>query len=368
MDELLQAWFAEHGRDLPWRRTRDPYAILVSEVMLQQTQVERVIPRWRAWLERWPDARRARRRLARGRDPRVARARLQPARAEPTPGGAGGRARRLAGRPDRAPGRRAIHRRRDPQPGLRRGRAPGRHERRADPGTHRARVRPGRAAGALRPRRHDLPRTRAALRDLPAGRGVPVARQSLRAAAEAVALRGLVPATPGGAAQARRRGAAAGRARSTHEAVESLVRDGLVERSTAGSSRCLPRPGGASRRWARRRRPVALPVDLDRHERARDDVRRRSSGKRIFVQLSQSATGAPYHHRARRDPRPAPRPTRSWTRSHGSKFAVLAPPRRRTARSGSADSAPSGSGGPARRAPRARARRPPSASRRASSC
>ena len=52
-DELL-AWFREHGRDLPWRRTRDPYAILVSEVMLQQTQVDRVIPRWLAWLDRWP--------------------------------------------------------------------------------------------------------------------------------------------------------------------------------------------------------------------------------------------------------------------------------------------------------------------------
>jgi A/G-specific adenine glycosylase len=50
----LLAWFTEHGRDLPWRRTRDPYAILVSEVMLQQTQVERVIPRYLAWLERWP--------------------------------------------------------------------------------------------------------------------------------------------------------------------------------------------------------------------------------------------------------------------------------------------------------------------------
>jgi A/G-specific adenine glycosylase len=54
VDELLLAWFVEHGRDLPWRRTRDPYAILVSEVMLQQTQVERVIPRWHAWLARWP--------------------------------------------------------------------------------------------------------------------------------------------------------------------------------------------------------------------------------------------------------------------------------------------------------------------------
>ena len=56
MDDLLLEWFRLHGRDLPWRKTRDPYAILVSEVMLQQTQVERVIPRWTAWLERWPSA------------------------------------------------------------------------------------------------------------------------------------------------------------------------------------------------------------------------------------------------------------------------------------------------------------------------
>ena len=55
MEELLAAWFRAHARDLPWRRTRDPYAILVSEVMLQQTQVERVVPRYRRWLERWPD-------------------------------------------------------------------------------------------------------------------------------------------------------------------------------------------------------------------------------------------------------------------------------------------------------------------------
>lgn len=54
MDDVLLAWFREHGRDLPWRRTRDPYAILVSEVMLQQTQVSRVVPRYLAWLERWP--------------------------------------------------------------------------------------------------------------------------------------------------------------------------------------------------------------------------------------------------------------------------------------------------------------------------
>ena len=54
MEKDLLAWFDEHGRDLPWRRTRDPYAILVSEVMLQQTQVARVVPRYLAWLERWP--------------------------------------------------------------------------------------------------------------------------------------------------------------------------------------------------------------------------------------------------------------------------------------------------------------------------
>jgi A/G-specific adenine glycosylase len=54
MVEGLLAWFAVEGRDLPWRRTRDPYAILVSEVMLQQTQAARVVPRYVAWLERWP--------------------------------------------------------------------------------------------------------------------------------------------------------------------------------------------------------------------------------------------------------------------------------------------------------------------------
>ena len=54
MEQALLAWYAEHARDLPWRRTRDPYAILVSEVMLQQTQVERVIPRYLAWRQRWP--------------------------------------------------------------------------------------------------------------------------------------------------------------------------------------------------------------------------------------------------------------------------------------------------------------------------
>lgn len=50
----LGPWFAANGRDLPWRRTRDPWAIVVSELMLQQTQVDRVIPRWHRFLERFP--------------------------------------------------------------------------------------------------------------------------------------------------------------------------------------------------------------------------------------------------------------------------------------------------------------------------
>jgi A/G-specific adenine glycosylase len=50
----LLDWYAANARDLPWRKTSDPYAILVSEIMLQQTQVDRVIPRWQAWLEQFP--------------------------------------------------------------------------------------------------------------------------------------------------------------------------------------------------------------------------------------------------------------------------------------------------------------------------
>jgi A/G-specific adenine glycosylase len=51
----LTAWFRRHGRDLPWRRTRDPYAIMVSEFMLQQTQVATVVPYYERWLARFPD-------------------------------------------------------------------------------------------------------------------------------------------------------------------------------------------------------------------------------------------------------------------------------------------------------------------------
>ena len=50
----LLNWYAAHGRDLPWRRTDDPYHILVSEIMLQQTQVERVLPKYDEWLKKFP--------------------------------------------------------------------------------------------------------------------------------------------------------------------------------------------------------------------------------------------------------------------------------------------------------------------------
>jgi len=51
----LSRWYRRDGRDLPWRRTRDPYAILVSELMLQQTQVATVLPYYNKWLRRFPD-------------------------------------------------------------------------------------------------------------------------------------------------------------------------------------------------------------------------------------------------------------------------------------------------------------------------
>jgi A/G-specific adenine glycosylase len=50
----LLAWYRKHGRDLPWRATDNPYHILVSEIMLQQTQVDRVLPKYAEWLDKYP--------------------------------------------------------------------------------------------------------------------------------------------------------------------------------------------------------------------------------------------------------------------------------------------------------------------------
>ena len=50
----LLIWYRRHGRDLPWRTTADPYHILVAEIMLQQTQVDRVLPKYAEWLQKYP--------------------------------------------------------------------------------------------------------------------------------------------------------------------------------------------------------------------------------------------------------------------------------------------------------------------------
>lgn len=54
LSRALIRWFEREARDLPWRRTRDPYAIWISEVMLQQTQVVTVVPYWQRWMKRFP--------------------------------------------------------------------------------------------------------------------------------------------------------------------------------------------------------------------------------------------------------------------------------------------------------------------------
>jgi A/G-specific adenine glycosylase len=55
--QRLVEWYAEHHRDLPWRRNPTPYRVWVSEVMLQQTAVRTVIPYYHSWMERFPDLR-----------------------------------------------------------------------------------------------------------------------------------------------------------------------------------------------------------------------------------------------------------------------------------------------------------------------
>src|SRR6188474_2863718 len=52
--QRLLTWYRRYGRDLPWRKTDDPYHILVSEIMLQQTQVDRVLPKYSEWLAKYP--------------------------------------------------------------------------------------------------------------------------------------------------------------------------------------------------------------------------------------------------------------------------------------------------------------------------
>ena len=53
--ERILSWYQENKRDLPWRQTTNPYAILVSEIMSQQTQITRVVPKYIAWMEAYPN-------------------------------------------------------------------------------------------------------------------------------------------------------------------------------------------------------------------------------------------------------------------------------------------------------------------------
>ncbi len=204
MESLLLAWYSRVGRDLPWRHTQDPYAILVSEVMLQQTQVDRVIPRYLRFLGRWPTV------------AALAEASTADVIVEWQGLGYNRRAVNLQraarvvaerGWPDdltELPGVGRLHSCRSREFRLRRRRASGRHEHSSRPGADGRAVRRLVRPGPLRPRRDRVPRTRPTLRLLPARGGLPVAREPLRASSKAVRVRGLVPPAAGpGAARGR---------------------------------------------------------------------------------------------------------------------------------------------------------------------
>ncbi len=135
----LLDWYRANGRDLPWRTTDDPYHILVSEVMLQQTQVDRVLPKYHEWLEKYPSLTRTRRgRSGRGhRDLAAARLQHPSAAASCDRARVGGALRRRAAQRRRdaavVQGHRRLHRRSDSQLRLRPARGDSRHQRRPRP-------------------------------------------------------------------------------------------------------------------------------------------------------------------------------------------------------------------------------------------
>ena len=232
MESLLLAWYRRVGRDLPWRHTRDPYAILVSEVMLQQTQVDRVVPRYLRFLGRWPTVAALaaastaevivewqglgynRRAVNLQRAARVVAERGWPDDLTELPG--------VGAYTAAAVGELRVRPRR----------AAGRHERPTRPGAHGRALRRRLRAGALRPRRDRLPRAHPALRRLPARGGLPVARAtatSLFAGSRRSKARS-ASAAPGRCARSQ-----SGAGTDDGEAVASLAADGLVTVSKAGS-------------------------------------------------------------------------------------------------------------------------------------
>ena len=190
--ERLIGWFTREGADLPWRRVRDRWPVLVSEAMLQATQVARVVPYYERFMARWPapaDMARAPlgEVLAEWQGLGYPRAGAEPARRR---GGRGGA--RLAERPDGPAGRGRVHGGGDPVLRRRGGRAAARHQRRAGgrPPLRRRlarRVRPrvGGRPGGDGPRPAVVHRPRAALRPgVPAARGLRGGRRGARRRAD----------------------------------------------------------------------------------------------------------------------------------------------------------------------------------------
>jgi hypothetical protein len=131
----LLAWYRKNGRDLPWRNTDDPYHILVSEIMLQQTQVDRVLPKYHEWLKKYPSFAV----LAEAPPAEVSHTwrplgyNIRPKRLQSIAQQAVSKVRRQAAERSRhapvLPRHRRVHRRRDPQLRLPRARRHSRHQR-----------------------------------------------------------------------------------------------------------------------------------------------------------------------------------------------------------------------------------------------
>ena len=287
MEEALLAWFDDHGRDLPWRKTRDPYAILVSEVMLQQTQVARVVPRYLAGSSggrrsRRSPPRRPQTRSASGRGSATTAARSTCTARLADRGG------RLARRPDRASRGRSLHGRRRGPVRLRPPGASGRCERAPCSRPDRRLVRAGLGACAHGPRRHGLPRADPPLRRMSTRERVPVTRSALRAAPEARPLRRLVPPATGSGADASWPNDLVVRHLLDGEAVAALAADGLVE------VRSRPRqpPSLVQTRLTRKREGFRHDHRPRRRRRAdRPRRRRRATSARRASRRSRPADG-----------------------------------------------------------------------------
>ncbi len=207
MDELLLAWYRRNRRELPWRAdtrsVRDPRQRGDAAADPGRPGRSPLRGLARALADR-PCARGC---AGRRRDPRLAGARVQQARARAPPGRTGRRTRRLATRSDRSPRRRAVHRGCDPELRARRGHSAARCQRRAGGAPDGPRLHGRLGPGADGSRRHRLPRADPALRAVPARGTMPVPRGARRAAAQAEPLRGVVPRAASDHVATRRRAA-----------------------------------------------------------------------------------------------------------------------------------------------------------------